>query len=145
MRRGEIAAVVFVTSKPVDAFVKGKWEEGFKFLPVEYGPKFEDYYRRRRRLTPPTIPTCSPRASGIADHRGADDPRSFNWRPGTPRYRRVARFVDELFGRIDKLQLARLRSEMEGVNLAATAPGLERFQAAQDWLDRKVAARRERP
>jgi TRAP-type uncharacterized transport system substrate-binding protein len=45
MRHGdEIAAVVFVTSKPVDAFVKGKWEEGFKFLPVEYGPKFQDYY-----------------------------------------------------------------------------------------------------
>jgi TRAP-type uncharacterized transport system substrate-binding protein len=39
MKRGEIAGVVFVTSKPVDAFVKGKWEEGFKFLPVEYGPK----------------------------------------------------------------------------------------------------------
>jgi TRAP-type uncharacterized transport system substrate-binding protein len=44
MKRGEIAGVVFVTSKPVDAFVKGKWEEGFKFLPVEYGPKFADYY-----------------------------------------------------------------------------------------------------
>src|SRR6201992_3066592 len=38
MRRGEIAAVVFITSKPVDAFVKGRWEQGFKFLPVEYGP-----------------------------------------------------------------------------------------------------------
>src|SRR5437868_13959899 len=35
MRHGdEIAALVFITSKPVDAFVKGKWEEGFKFLPV---------------------------------------------------------------------------------------------------------------
>src|SRR6266566_8051794 len=44
LRREEIAGVVFVTSKPVDAFVKGKWEEGFKFLPVEYGSKFEDYY-----------------------------------------------------------------------------------------------------
>src|SRR5271169_5872734 len=44
MKRGEIAAVVFVTSKPVDAFVKGKWDEGFKFLPVEFGSKFEDHY-----------------------------------------------------------------------------------------------------
>src|SRR6202158_5299174 len=35
MRRGEIAVGVFVTSKPVDAFVRGKWEEGFKFMPVE--------------------------------------------------------------------------------------------------------------
>ena len=33
MRNGEMAAVVFITSKPVDAF-KGRWERGFKFLPV---------------------------------------------------------------------------------------------------------------
>src|SRR3954469_4621967 len=44
LRRGEIACVVFVTSKPVDAFVKGKWDGGFKFLPVEYNSKFSDYY-----------------------------------------------------------------------------------------------------
>lgn len=44
MRKGEMAAVVFITSKPVDAFVKGRWEPGFKFLPVRYESKFEDYY-----------------------------------------------------------------------------------------------------
>ena len=44
MRKGEIAAVVFITSKPVDAFVRGRWEPGFKFLPVPYDSKFEDYY-----------------------------------------------------------------------------------------------------
>src|SRR6266704_4076649 len=44
LKRGEIAGVVFVTSKPVDAFAKGKWEDGFKFLPIEFGPKFEDHY-----------------------------------------------------------------------------------------------------
>jgi hypothetical protein len=38
MRRGEIAAVVFVISKPVDAFVKGQWKQDFKFLPVEHRP-----------------------------------------------------------------------------------------------------------
>ena len=36
--------VVFITSKPVDAFLRGKWEPGFKFLPVTYDSKFEDYY-----------------------------------------------------------------------------------------------------
>ena len=44
MRKGEMAAVVFITSKPVDAFVRGRWEPGFKFLPVNYESKFEDYY-----------------------------------------------------------------------------------------------------
>jgi TRAP-type uncharacterized transport system substrate-binding protein len=33
MRKGEMAAVVFITSKPVDAFLRGRWEPGFKFLP----------------------------------------------------------------------------------------------------------------
>ena len=39
-----MAAVVFITSKPVDAFLRGQWEPGFKFLPVTYDSKFEDYY-----------------------------------------------------------------------------------------------------
>src|SRR5919112_1437574 len=47
MKKGEndMAAVVFITSKPVDAFLRGQWEAGFKFLPVTYDAKFEDYYQ----------------------------------------------------------------------------------------------------
>src|SRR5246500_3619500 len=46
MRKGEggMAAVVFITSKPVDAFVRGRFDPGFKFLPVPYNSKLEDYY-----------------------------------------------------------------------------------------------------
>src|SRR3981081_3045230 len=40
----DVAAVVLITSKPVDAFSKGRWEPGFKFLPVPYDARFEDYY-----------------------------------------------------------------------------------------------------
>lgn len=44
MRKGEggMAAVVFITSKPVDAFVRGRFEKGFKFLAVAYNRKLED-------------------------------------------------------------------------------------------------------
>src|SRR4029450_5533267 len=47
MKKGEndMAAVVFITSKPVDAFLRGQWEPGFKFLPVTYNSKFEDFYQ----------------------------------------------------------------------------------------------------
>src|SRR6476659_4623411 len=44
MKRGEVSAVVFITSKPIDAFLKGRWDGGFKFLPVSYDARFEDYY-----------------------------------------------------------------------------------------------------
>ena len=39
MRKGDMAAVVFITTKPVDAFIRGQWEPGFKFLPVTYDSK----------------------------------------------------------------------------------------------------------
>jgi len=140
MRRGEIAAVVFVTSKPVDAFVKGKWGEGFKFLPVEYGPKFEDYYLPAY-LEPADYPSLVAKGERIPTIAVPTILAAYNWRPGSPRYRRVARFVDELFSRVDKLQTPGFDPKWKDVNLATRVPGLERFQAAQDWLDRAATAK----
>lgn len=135
MKRGEIAAVVFVTSKPVDAFVKGKWEEGFRFLPVEYGSKFEDYYVASY-LEPEDYPNLIAKGERIATIAVPTVLASFNWRPESPRYRRVARFVDELFSRIDKLQSPGFDPKWKNVDLKTRVPGLERFKAAQEWLDR---------
>src|SRR4030088_1580954 len=133
MKRGEIAGVVFVTSKPVDAFVKGKWQEGFKFLPVEFGPKFEDYYLSSA-LESTDYPNLIAKGDRIATIAVPTILASFNWRPGSPRYRRVARFVDEPFSRVDKLQSPGFDAKWKDVNLATRVPGLERFDAAQDWL-----------
>jgi TRAP-type uncharacterized transport system substrate-binding protein len=135
MRRGEIAGVVFVTSKPIDAFVKGKWEEGFKFLPVEYGPKFADYYLPSY-LEPTDYPNLVAKGERIATIAVPTILAVYNWRPGSDRYRRVERFVDELFSRVDRLQSPGFDPKWKDVNLATKAPGLDRFRAAQEWLDR---------
>lgn len=135
LKRGEIAAVVFVTSKPVDAFVKRKWDDGFKFLPVEFGEKFTDYYVPAS-LEPADYPNLIGKDGRIATIAVPTILASYNWRPESQRYKRVARFVDELFDRIDKLRAAGFDPKWKGVSVATKAPGLERFQAAQDWLDR---------
>jgi hypothetical protein len=112
-------------------------EGGFKFLPVEYGPKFADYYLpaylepanligKDERIATITVPTIL---------------AAFNWRADSPRYRRVGRFVDELFGHIDRLRSRGFDAKWKDVNLSASAPGLERFRAAQDWLDRSVSTK----
>jgi len=134
MREGEMAAVVFITSKPVDAFVRGHWDPGFKFLPVSYDSKFEDYY------LPATLEAT--------DYPGLIEPGqhletisvptalvAYNWSPNSDRYERVERFVDHLFSRIDKLQAPGFDPKWKSINLAATVPGLARFSAAQAWLD----------
>jgi TRAP-type uncharacterized transport system substrate-binding protein len=137
MRRGEIVAVVFVTSKPVDAFVKGKWEEGFKFLPVEFGPKFQDYYISSY-LDAADYPNLIAKDQRIATIAVPTILASYKWRPDSPRHRRVARFVELLLGRIDKLQSSGFDPKWKDVNLRTQAPGLERVQAAQEWLDRSA-------
>ena len=141
MRKGEIAAVVFITSKPVDAFVRGRFEPGFKFLPVQYESKFEDYYlpalldaREYPGLIKPNerVATIAVPTALVA----------FNWAQQTNRYDRVARFVNLLFSRIEKLQGPGFDEKWKSINLAATVPGLDRFPAAQEWLDRQGAAPR---
>ena len=138
MRRGEIAAVVFITSKPVDAFVKGKWEQGFKFLPVEYGPKLADYYVPAV-LTSSDYPALVPSGEHITTIAVPTVLVSYNWKPGTPRYLKVARFVENLFARIDRLRSPGFDPKWKELDISASAPGLARFKPAQDWLDRKVA------
>jgi TRAP-type uncharacterized transport system substrate-binding protein len=139
MRKGEMTAVVFITSKPVDAFVRGRWEPGFKFLPVPYESKFEDYYlpaaldatdypnliKQGERVTTIAVPTALV---------------AFNWPAKSNRFMRVARFVDYLFSRIEKLQGPGFDAKWKSINLGATVPGLARFPAAQAWLDRQPRA-----
>jgi TRAP-type uncharacterized transport system substrate-binding protein len=139
MRRGEIAGVVFVTSKPVDAFAKGKWEQGFKFLPVEYGSKFEDYYLPTY-LESTDYPNLVAKSERVATIAVPTILAAFNWRPGSERYRRVARFVEELFGGVNKLKTPGFDPKWKDVNLSTQVPGLERFRAAREWLDRSNSA-----
>jgi TRAP-type uncharacterized transport system substrate-binding protein len=135
MKRGEISAVVFITSKPVDAFVKGKWDEGFKFLPVEYGSKLQDYYIPSS-LEPADYPNLIAKDQHIATIAVPTILAAYNWPHRSPRYLRVERFVNELFGGMDKLRSPGFDAKWKDMNLKTQAPGLERFRAAQEWLDR---------
>lgn len=137
MRKGEIAAVVFVTSKPVDAFLRGQWEPGFKFLPVAYDSRFEDYYlpTTLESTEYPALIKAGERIPTIAVPTALV---SYNWPAGSNRYRRVARFTDTLFSRIDRLQVPGFDAKWKTINLGATVPGLARFPPAQEWLDRQT-------
>jgi hypothetical protein len=130
----DMAAVVFITSKPIDPFLKGKWEPGFKFLPVPYDTRFEDYYL-------PTMIEATDYPNLVAPGERIDTIAAptiltaYNWPEKSDRYRRVSRFVEHLFGRIDKLQAPGFDAKWKDVNLNARVPGLARFRAAQEWLD----------
>ena len=111
MKKGEMAAVVFITSKPVDAFLKGKFDPGFKFLPVSHDKRFEDYYVPAT-LEAAEYPALIKPGERITDHRGADGPH------------RV-----QLAGQVEPLSA---RRPLHGISLQPHR------QAARSWLRREV-------
>jgi TRAP-type uncharacterized transport system substrate-binding protein len=137
MRNGEMAAVVFITSKPVDAFLRGRWEPGFKFLPVTNESKFEDYYLPSV-LEASDYPNLIKQGERVSTIAVPTVLVAFNWAVQSNRYQRVARFVDYLFSRIDRLQRPGFDPKWKSINLAATVPGLARSPSAQAWLDRQA-------
>src|SRR5215208_4669398 len=134
MRKGDVAAVVFITTKPVEALIRGQWEPGFKFLPVSYDSKFEDYYLPAF-LEASDYPALMKPGERVATLAVPTVLATYNWPVNSDRYRRVVRFTDYLFGRIDRLQVLGFDPNWKTINLGATVPGLSRFPAAQEWLD----------
>src|SRR5260370_14408863 len=118
-RKCDMAADVYITSKPVDAFLRGQWEPAFKFLPVSYDGKFEDYYlpAALEAADYPALIKPGERISTIAVPTVL---AAYNWPAGTNRYQRIARFTDYLFSRIDKLQAPGFDANCKTINLAAT-------------------------
>lgn len=139
MRKGDMAAVVFITSKPVDAFVRGRWEPGFKFLPIPYDSKFEDYYLPAA-LDPADYPNLIKSGDRITTIAVPTALVAFNFPAKSNRFQRIERFVDHLFSRIGKLQESGFDPKWKSINLSATVPGLARFPAAQAWLERQPRA-----
>jgi TRAP-type uncharacterized transport system substrate-binding protein len=128
MRKGEggMAAVVFVTSKPVAAFARGRFEPGFKFLSVPYNGKLMDFYL-------PTTLDAADYPGLIKEGERVDTIAvptalvAFNWPTASNRYDRVARFVDHLFSRLSTLQGPGYDPQWKSISLAASVPGLARF------------------
>jgi TRAP-type uncharacterized transport system substrate-binding protein len=135
MRAGtdDMMAVVFVTSKPVDAFLKGKWPPGFHFLSIP----MEDYsFYLPATLTSADYPAFIPQGEEVQTIAIPTILAAFNWPKGSNRYARVARLVDNLFDRLEALQGPGYHPKWKDVVLNAQVPGLVRFGAAQEWLDR---------
>ena len=140
MRAGQndMVATVWITSKPIDVFVHRKWDAGFKFLPVP----FEDFeFYLPSTLTSQDYPELI-QGQEVQTLAVPTVLAAFNWQKSSDRYKRVARLTDNLFGRLDKLRAPGFHPKWKDVNLEAKVPGLNRFPAAQEWLDRATATSR---
>src|SRR5262249_548551 len=119
MRQGdEVAATFWVSSKPLAPFLKGKWAEGFKFLPIEYNDKLE--YYSPGYPAPTDSPTPIKAGQRIPTISVPAVLAVYDWPKGSDRYKRLVRMVDYLFDRLPRLQNEPgYHDKWKDVNLAA--------------------------
>lgn len=134
------AGIVFVTSKPVEPFVRRKWSQGFKFLPVPLTEKLEEYYLPAQ-LESSDYPDLIAQGQTVQTVSVPAVLAVYNWPTQSDRHRRIVRFIDYLFERLPRLQTeAGFHPKWRDLNLAATVPGWHRFAAMQDKLVASAAA-----
>ena len=137
MKEGDqISAVVFVSSKPLEAFAGKKWPEGFHFLPVSYSTRLGAYYLPSF-LNETDYPGLIEGGHQISTVAVPVVLAAFDWQKGSDRYRRMERFVKYFFERLPLLQnQAGYHPKWKDVNLAGKVPGWNRFPPVSAELER---------
>jgi TRAP transporter TAXI family solute receptor len=139
MRKGDLAATLCSCPIPIPVFAGVRAEDGFKLLEIPYVAALEQDYLPAV-LTSEHYPTLIAKDQKVPVIATSTILISFNWAPGSERYRRIERFVNNFFGNAHKLREPSRHAAWRSVNMAASIKGWQRFPAAQQWLDRQAAA-----
>jgi uncharacterized protein len=147
VKSGEIAATALIAGKPVRSMFKLTRSDGLHLVAIPYPTQLSGDYLPAvlshddyPELVPPgqTVDTVAVGAVLIA----------YNWqKTSVDRYRRVQRFVEAFFPKIAQFWKPPRHPKWREVNIAATLPGWQRFEAAQAWLDnqQRVEAQPQQP
>jgi TRAP-type uncharacterized transport system substrate-binding protein len=133
MKSGEIAAIVSTGGKPNDLFVKLKPEPGFHFIPIEFGPKFADYYVPCP-LSHDDYPQLVPVGKTVDTLCMSAVLAVYNFPKGSDQARRLDRFIQYYFERFDRLLQPSFHPKWKEVNLTANVPGWKRYWIAAEKL-----------
>ncbi len=135
LRSDEVAALVRVVGKPVDFFTRIPANSGLHLVPIPFTKTFADYYTLGE-LDAKDYPTLIAEGQKV-DTIGVPAVLAvINWRKGSDGYRRVERFIEQLFAKWDKFQAPPRHPKWRDVNLAATVPGWTRYSLSEQMLER---------
>jgi TRAP-type uncharacterized transport system substrate-binding protein len=137
---GDISAMIILTGAPQAALAKLRKEDGVHFLPLDQEslPKhnlhdlFANYlpaeltHELYPNLVPEgtTVPTIANRALLVA----------YAWPENSEKYKKVAKFIDAFFSKIDQFNNSSRHPKWREVNLSAEMPGWVRYKPAAEWL-----------
>jgi branched-chain amino acid transport system substrate-binding protein len=136
LRKGEIDAIIAVEGKPVQ-WLSQVNDPNLHLVAVDYDKALRDDYLPAQLSSEdyPNLISPSTRVGTIAAEAVL---ASYNWQPGSDRYRRLALLVESLFSRTAQLQRPPFHPKWQELALVAPVAGWTRFKAAHDWIDRNA-------
>jgi len=134
LKAGEIAATAYVSGKSAKLISNMKFERGMHFIPVPFSKEISDAEYLPTDLTHEDYPDLIPAGQAIQTIADEVILIGYNWPKNTDRYRRVQRFVDAFFPKIEEFRKPPNHPKWREVNLAVTVKGWKRFDPAEEWL-----------
>ena len=132
---GEADAWIVSTGKimPIARNLKND-DRRLHLVSIPYDTRLQDLYLPST-LSSDEYPNLLPPGQKIETLAASTLLISYNWPENSDRYRRVAKFVDAFFSKIDEFDKPPRHPKWREASISATIAGWQRFKAAQDWLD----------
>ena len=137
---GDISAMIVLTGAPQAALARLTTGDGVHFLPLDQesmpGHDLHDLFANYlpAEITHELYPNLVPEGTTVPTIANRALLVTYAWPENSDKYRRVAKFVDVFFGRIDQFSNSARHPKWREINLAADMPGWVRFKPATDWL-----------
>jgi branched-chain amino acid transport system substrate-binding protein len=138
MKKGEIDAIVVVEGKPLQWLTQVR-DANLHLVSVDYDKSLQGEYLPAQ-LSAEDYPNLISGPASVGTIATEALLATFNWQPGTDRYRRIALLVDYLFSHMDRLQQPPFHPKWQELAPQAPVAGWIRFKAAQDWIDHNAPA-----
>ena len=137
---GEISAMIVLSGAPQAALSKVKKEDQLHFLPLDQaslpnhdlGAILSSYLPAE--LTHEAYPNLIAEGDSVPTIANRALLVAYAWPESSPRYKKLAKFVQQFFGKIDQFQSGARHPKWKEINLAAEIPGWVRFKPAAEWL-----------
>src|SRR5215469_11195881 len=132
---GEADAWIVSTGKVVPIARNLKNEDGrLHLVDIPYDARVQELYLPSTFVSN-EYPNLIPQGQKVETLAASTLLISYNWPENSDRYRRVARFVDAFFSKIDEFDKPPRHPKWREASISATIHGWQRLKAAQDWLD----------
>ena len=133
LKAGDIAATAYLAGKSAKLISDMKFERGIHFIPVPFLPEMTADYLPAD-ITHDDYPELIPAGQSVETLADEVVLIGFNWPKNTDPYRRVQKFVEAFFPKIDEFRKPQFHPKWREVNLAVAIKGWKRFEPAEEWL-----------